>query len=352
MGSPVKLRNVQALRAYGAFAVAYYHTGFSLGIGLGLPIGSFGVGIFFVISGFIMAMVCDTDSRHFLGRRIARIVPLYWILTLAVYLIASIAPGLLGSTSVGWNSLVRSLFFIPYQSRGTYFPILFLGWSLNYEMYFYVLIAAALWISKRYAPLIASGAMIAILLTLQVLQPGGAMMFYGHPIILLFVIGILLYYAFQAIPSEQILANKWTLIITGIAAALVMIITAINLIEWRNALIVGFTSSVLVFCAVLLDKANVSFRWPFLMLLGDASYAMYLVHPYCEEAINKFVARSIPILNSRTLVGMPISLTVTILASILVYRWLDNPLHIYFRNLFARKPKLPAVSPVAHPVSE
>jgi peptidoglycan/LPS O-acetylase OafA/YrhL len=88
------------------------------------------------------------------------------------------------------------------------------------------------------------------------------------------------------------------------------------------------------------------------MLLGDASYAMYLVHPYCEEAINKFVARSISILNSKTLVGMPISLAVTILASILVYRWLDNPLHIYFRNLFARKPKLPAVSPVAHPVSE
>ncbi len=352
MPSSVRLLNVQVLRAYGAFAVAFYHTDFVFNIGLGRPIGSFGVGIFFVISGFMMAVICDTDPRHFLARRIARIVPLYWLLTMALFLFGTVAPGLLGGTSVDAVYLVKSLFFIPYLNHGTYFPILFLGWSLNYEMYFYILIAMALAISKRNALLLASGWMIAILLILQIWRPKNALMFYGHPIILLFVIGILCYFIYRAVPGERILKNQGLLVGSGVAATLVMLVAAITLIGPPNALIVGFTSSVLVLSAVLLDKVGASIRWKFLILLGDASYVMYLIHPYCEQPLNKIAARVFPLLNTKTLVGMPVGLGITIVASIVLYRWLDNPLHIFFRKLLSRSPKLPSVSPATQPASD
>lgn len=196
---PPKLLNLQSLRAYGALAVAFYHTGFSLC--LGRPTGSFGVGIFFVISGFIMAMICNTNPRHFLARRIARVVPLYWVLTLAVFFIGTMAPYLLSSTAANPVFLVKSLFFIPYFNHGAFFPILFLGWTLNYEMYFYLLIAIALLIHERLAPLIASGVMVSLMLLLYVLKVRSAASFYAHPVMLEFILGVLCYYVFLVVPG-------------------------------------------------------------------------------------------------------------------------------------------------------
>jgi peptidoglycan/LPS O-acetylase OafA/YrhL len=341
---PVKLLNVQVLRAYGALAVAFFHTDFTIGIGLKRPIGGFGVSIFFVISGFIMAMICDSDSRHFLARRIARIVPLYWVLTILVFAAGSIVPSLLGNTTADRAAVLKSLFFIPYLTHGAYFPILFLGWSLNYEMYFYLWIAAALLIHKRNAPLIAAAGMTAVLLGLRVLNVGGAAMFYAHPIIFEFILGILCYYGFRSLSEERIQANRTFFVFATIASALVMIAAAITTVGLLNAVIVGVTSTTLVLGAVLLDKAQVSLRWPVLILLGDASYAIYLIHLYCEEIQNKILARGLPILNTKTAVGMPFALVVSVVASLIVYRFLDNPLHVFFRNLLCKPVTLPRVS--------
>jgi exopolysaccharide production protein ExoZ len=345
----VKLLNVQALRAYGALAVAFYHTGFSLAIGLRRPIGSFGVSIFFVISGFIMAMICDSNPRQFLSRRIARIVPLYWLLTALVFLIGTVRPGLLGGTTVDGISLLKSLFFVPYLTHGTYFPILFLGWSLNYEMYFYLLIAGALVVNKRYAPLIASAAMITVLLALRALNVGGAAAFYAHPIILEFVLGILCYYGFRGLSVERIRDNRGLIICTSTIAGLAMVATAVNLIGPINAVIVGCTSTILVLGAVLLDKAGASVRWPILILLGDASYVIYLIHPYCEEGLNKIVARVLPTFSTKTWMGMPMALAVTVAASFFIYKYVDNPLHLFFRNILCKRGELPRGVDVPQP---
>jgi peptidoglycan/LPS O-acetylase OafA/YrhL len=107
-----------------------------------------------------------------------------------------------------------------------------------------------------------------------------------------------------------------------------------------NAVIIGFGATVLVLCSVLLDKADVSLRWRALIVLGDASYVIYLIHPYCEEALNKFLARELPFLRTTSLAGMLVGLAVTIAASLVVYRFVDNPLHLYFRGLLQRSPRL------------
>lgn len=342
--APVKLVNVQVLRAYGALAVAFYHTGFP--VAMGRPIGSFGVGIFFVISGFIMAMICDSNPEHFLARRIARIVPLYWLLTLMVFFLALLVPRLLGGTVADPASVLKSLFFIPYRKEEGFFPVLFLGWSLNYEMYFYVLIAVALLIHKRRAALIAALTMTIVFLVLRAIDVTSAAVFYAQPIIFEFVAGILCYYAFRAASEKSISNNRTILVGFCGLGALGMIAASIFTRGGTTLLLVGIASTILVSGAVLLDKVGFSLRWPLPILLGDASYVIYLIHPYIQQAMNRVLAKPYPILDTRTLAGMLLSMTVTVTASIAVYKLVDNPLHIFFRRLLSQPKKLVTVNQV------
>jgi peptidoglycan/LPS O-acetylase OafA/YrhL len=148
MPRPGVIRNVQALRGLAALLVVFVHLdNLLLAIGLS-TFGGAGVDIFFVISGFIM--VYTTADRHvtpwsFMADRIARIVPIYWLITLAVFCIALVSPMLLQATRADWNELVKSLFFIPFtKADGVVAPMFYVGWTLNYEMFFYLLFALGL----------------------------------------------------------------------------------------------------------------------------------------------------------------------------------------------------------------
>ncbi len=108
------INNVQVLRGFAAFLVLLAH---SVGYNERLldpifGVGTRGVDLFFVISGFVM--VLTTSKRpvtpvQFLLNRAIRIVPLYWILTLAVFAIALVAPQLLKATRADYGELVKSL---------------------------------------------------------------------------------------------------------------------------------------------------------------------------------------------------------------------------------------------------
>src|SRR5690349_10997415 len=95
------LNNVQALRALAAMLVVLGHlqplfeTVHPALAWVGL--GRCGVDLFFVISGFIMVHTTragDTSPGAFAIRRLVRILPLYWAVTLAVFAVALVAPSL------------------------------------------------------------------------------------------------------------------------------------------------------------------------------------------------------------------------------------------------------------------
>src|ERR1700727_3089019 len=162
MNKPLsRIRNLQALRIYAAIPVILYHTNFRLpGV---RQIGVFGVHMFFLLSGYIMASICDTDSTAFVRRRLIRIIPLYWTLTLALYSVAWKFPHLMNATQALPAELLKSLFFVPFQkSNGLYQPILFVGWTVNYEMFFYMLLGLALLIAPRRPLLVGSLFILAI----------------------------------------------------------------------------------------------------------------------------------------------------------------------------------------------
>src|SRR3569623_79790 len=165
MADARRLDGLQILRFFAAFAVLLEHVvheALSFGIAdpalHALEAFDFGVGVdvFFVISGFIMYYISAGEfgrpgaQSRFLPRRIIRLVPLYWLFTLAMLAAMLLVPGQLAHTVLDPLHILASFVFVPWlDSTGLAHPILGLGWTLNYEMYFYVLFSFALLLPRR-----------------------------------------------------------------------------------------------------------------------------------------------------------------------------------------------------------
>ena len=113
------LKNVQVLRAAAAYLVVLYHARLLTPVGeaVSFDFGNAGVDIFFLISGFIIAHVSRSDDvgrpGAFLLKRVIRVVPLYWVLTLMLFAVAQRAPALAGAGGrPDLAMLAKSLFFM------------------------------------------------------------------------------------------------------------------------------------------------------------------------------------------------------------------------------------------------
>jgi peptidoglycan/LPS O-acetylase OafA/YrhL len=137
------ISNLQVVRGLAALAVAFYHTAFTFNGSVHTDFQA--VAVFFVISGFIMTYITRGEAKQFFAQRIIRVVPLYWLFTL----LPVAATWFKGSGRI-WGeaspeTLLQSLLFIPYQdAAGDMHPLLAVGWTLNLEMFFYVVFAVAL----------------------------------------------------------------------------------------------------------------------------------------------------------------------------------------------------------------
>jgi peptidoglycan/LPS O-acetylase OafA/YrhL len=289
------IENVQALRALAAMAVVLTHAA-AIWPALGLEnrglfsYGRYGVDLFFVISGYIMALIASrrqASPAGFLVNRIVRIVPLYWLLTCAVFALSIATPSLLGSTSPSLLDLVRSLFFIPFSKDGGAFlqPVLFVGWTLNYEMFFYAIFAVCLALKDR-----AFAATLAILLVLVVVgaflpDPGPLTQFYTAPLLLEFAAGMLIF-RFQ--PKLEPRFGPAILL-----AGIVLLALSVGA-EFKadRAIAAGIPAALIVLGSILCERGGI--RFAALRLLGDASYSIYLIHPFVTKGVEKVYLRLTP----------------------------------------------------------
>jgi exopolysaccharide production protein ExoZ len=193
---------LQALRAIAAWLVIADHALIAVTRGelsnpvtpLAWALGGSGVYIFFVISGFIMVHISWDDFGHpgaaqqFMRRRIIRIVPLYWLATMGAIVFHRASAN--DTVPAGLPELLRSLFFIPYYAENIgWAPILRQGWTLNYEMMFYVLFAVALTFPRKVA-LWGVAAALGIFTLVGPVLPPGILAYLSSPITLWFVLGM------------------------------------------------------------------------------------------------------------------------------------------------------------------
>ncbi len=336
------LRNLHLLRAVAALGVVYYHTTSEAGLNLPVNIGAHGVDVFFVISGFIITHIAAHSPNRFLIRRIIRIVPFYWTATLVLFGAAALAPHLLRSTQTDWVQLWCSLFFVPRETPyAGMVPTLILGWSLNYEMYFYLMFAGALVIAPRRAPLVCClgiGATALLIDASRVIHP--SIRFYARPLVFEFVYGVCVFYLLMAAERHigwfaQRSKIRWGLWFAALSALLL-----IGLEEAHGGwgvprfLAAGVPAGMLVLAALLLERAyGIRAKSYIVFLLGESSFVLYLIHPYVIYGLLRTLLSRRGDLPVVATIGIVVALLlVSTLAAIAIHLWLEKPVMLALRR--------------------
>jgi exopolysaccharide production protein ExoZ len=319
------IRPIQYLRAIAALMVVWHH-GIELIPAVESVVGSSGFGasgvdLFFVISGFIMVASThgkDITPKEFIVRRIIRIVPLYWCATLLM-VGSALAKIAFKTELLTTGAVAKSLLFVPYDSLmfpGHAWPILVPGWTLNYEMFFYVLFALSLITRHRLASLMSS---IGCLVLAGVVLPtsGAIETTYTSPILLEFL-------------SGAVIATGWLRgMRLSLPASLILIALGAGTLAMRDYL-PQMPSQLIGASLIVVGSLNTTFcamNVRPLLLLGDASYSIYLSHGFTLIPVSVAWTHAIHH-NSVVLsiVFMGAALGLSALAGIAAYRLIEQPL--------------------------
>ncbi|MCT2563148.1 acyltransferase family protein [Chryseobacterium herbae] len=289
----MKLNNLQILRGISALLVCCFHfreyinfEDFPLGDIL-FRKGSIGVSIFFVISGFIMAFTTlkkdfsintSKEIKLFYKRRIIRIVPLYFLLSAGWMVI--------GGTLMyyfhgeGLKRFIHSVLFLPQKDT---FPVLYLGWSLNYEMFFYLIFGLSLFFKKNRYIFISLFFIATYIAGLLFPTENAYLKMVSSHLNLYFVVGIL----FALLLDKISISKMWALVLcTG--GILLFSAFFFDFIAISDSVLVLFVVSLFVLSFLLLDYTLHFKGNRLLIFLGDISYSLYLSHPFVELFFRRF----------------------------------------------------------------
>jgi len=340
------LEGVQVLRGVAALAVVVHHALEELS-GAGLPefvtrAGAAGVDLFFVISGFIMLHTTAGQfgirgaGRDFLARRLIRIAPLYWLVT-AFVLVCHVTGVAYANREITLDGTIRSFMFAP-----TPYIVVNVGWTLNFEMYFYVLFAACLALGRSTLAAVGTPAMILAGLALGRLAPEDSAWraLLTDPIALEFVFGMGLAALFRAGRIERRWA--WPALTAG-AAALVAasawappqgtagLASSVRFLTW------GLPAVLVVYAALSTERVRTRFGRAWLAL-GDASYSLYLSHAVVMTTFAKLLKLGL-------LDGLPVAvlfavvLAVAVATGQLCYVLVERPITEGLKGAWSRRRK-------------
>jgi exopolysaccharide production protein ExoZ len=332
--TPPTIRSIQYIRGIAAMMVVGHHAPQQVhGLNDWFPMfldefGSSGVDLFFVVSGFIMAITTrqsNTTPIGFMSRRVLRVVPLYWLLTLIMVACALIQPWLFNTLVIGPDTLIKSLLFIPHYSTGfpeAIWPLLVPGWTLNYEMFFYFVFALCLFLPQTYR----TAALLVIMMFLVGLNiffgpfKSAVAASYTSPLLLEFALGVVI---------GELYATRRLKVFLPVAIFLFTL--GCFILQMRKHLpgapYLPFAGAGLV----VIGSLNIAFfnlpnRW--LKLLGDASYSIYLTHIFILGALRVFWAKLNFIQPSfeAASVWLILSMACCSIAGIVCYWWIERPL--------------------------
>ncbi|QGY05717.1 acyltransferase [Methylobacterium mesophilicum SR1.6/6] len=354
--------NLQVLRALASYGVFLTHFGPYAAPILPRPdlfaFGATGVDVFFVLSGFIMFV--STSGRgetagRFLLRRAARVVPVYWLVTVGLALIAMTGLKPIGIMEFRAEYLLQSLLFVPFSRGGYIEPLVSVGWTLNYEMFFYAAFAGLLLVPMLAQRALAAGALFAGLMLLGLLPgPGFYWAFYTKPIVVEFAAGIGLGYVYLRLGAPNPDFPVRRVAVAAFAAAGLLILGGQVVADacgygpemtgFMRPLVWGTAATLIVGAMLLLERGGVLVRSRWLLAQGNASYSFYLVHNLLLHTAAKVVS---PILAP----GLPRVTLIFLLAFVasaaigdMLYRHVEVPLSAALRRRFDRQP---ASRPVA-----
>lgn len=305
---------IQALRGVAAIFVFFEHVRF-------VGHGAFGVDVFFCISGFMIMLSTEKSTSHFLLKRLIKILPLYWLMTFITWIGLLIFPSLFQSTQPQLEYLIKSLLFIPFEIGNAIRPIMGIGWSLNCEMFFYILFYLSFHINKKYCCLICSS-FLAFIVFIQLLAGNAGvhsviLLFYGNSRMLEFVLGIGCYYyakwMYDHFPNK---AKKQFFIVAFVVSAIILVclflMHDINQSDFSRLIYWGVPSAVLV---LLFFAIGLYYQFPtFIVHLGNISFSFYLMHYYIVIVLDR-LCFDFGVVNFKSVIGVLLAFILTLFAS-------------------------------------
>jgi exopolysaccharide production protein ExoZ len=353
---------VQIFRGIAALLVVSHHLIANSTTYLGIPafhnffnFGFIGVDFFFVLSGFIITyihfpdIINKGDWKTFLKKRIIRIYPIYWVIatmTLVIYIL--ITPQQLKDVGLSMDFripairsfVIEGYLLIPQQT----IRLVGVAWSLPYEMLFYILFGVCIVMGYKWTKLILSFWIFAILANALFLKSANYYVdFLLNILILEFMLGCVVGYLIlkKTVISAKILVPL-ALVLTVILMNTMKIYGLAFTRELSFVLMIGAAFSILTYLTVQFDFANPHTKYPkILLLLGDASYSIYLFHNFLLSGLCRIYIKLNPQYASsinRNLVCVCIFI-ITIFLGVMIHLIVEKRLIKFFSEKFLPKKK-------------
>lgn len=346
MNEPAQKRySLQILRGLAAVWVVAYHLEFlsthyfqrSLGLRL-INAGHLGVHLFFVLSGFVIYWVHNPDAgnapavRSYFLKRIARIYPLLFVLNTIKLAYMGFSGYGVRANKFDLGSIVGSYLLLP-TTRNFLIDV---TWSLAYEMWFYLGFGVLLLLGRKFLHRvgITYGLLVVVLNLRGIPALDGMAHFVFDPRVLEFMLGC----GIAAALSRPVAWPKAGAIAAGGAGVILIVAGVTARLDERLAPLTecgywGIAFASLLLGSLVLEKsANLSGR-RFGVLLGDASYSIYLAHSLVLNAAALAVARFMPSPASASSLAALLGCGVLgILFGFACYYGIERPLHVWLRG--------------------
>jgi len=273
------VETIQFLRFLAAMAVVLFHghqastANTYQWLGYWFDMGAAGVHVFFVISGFVIMHTSygakdeGMPTLRFLLKRFVRIFPIYWICCVA-YIAYQDSFGT-GYDLPFWT-WIGAIFLMPGDSSRIIGP----GWTLSFELFFYLSFATILRLRALTAVVLLTGVFIATIALGLFIRLPGLLRIANNPLILEFIAGCWLAYFYNRIRFGTFILGVVS-VCTG-----VLLFVAGALIDYRSVplfLVWGIPSVFIVGGALMMEQTGkLSKSIEGLGRLGDSSYALYL----------------------------------------------------------------------------
>lgn len=326
---------LQILRITAAFLVLITHSSFYASERLDHHFSSWengarGVDIFFILSGFVMIysstklMKSANGWKVFAWRRIVRIVPMYWIATTIKVLALLLTTGLALHAQFSIAKTLESYFFLPsINMDGEIRPVLGVGWTLNFEMFFYFLFALALLLRVNVYKFVG--------IILALFSLGAFFRKPGWPPIAFYLDTIVLEFFFGMLIAKACLANKHIpryLALPLMAVGFIALLGPFPHGGLPQGVVSGLPAALIILSMVALEDSMT--RIPRLILyMADASYVIYLFHP--------LIAPSVPMILLKLHLRYPLlsvacSITLALAVGCLIHSLVETPITNWFRD--------------------